>query len=342
MGISEIYRSLSEEQLRRVNECRSARELLAMAKAENIPLSDDDLEVIYMRIYKDRWNEMIETGPYDLYFATSDAWTDLIREARENEKRIRLEYPASEDMDALAAKLIADENETLQDLLRESDSINSFFDSCMKLRTPFWEATRRKVAREQVRLIEYLKLNPPVPVTSDDLLSLWNTANRMEPLGYDDTSAHFRTATDIAPFSHRAKYTEDGMMPPGFDTASPEEIPEAVNTLLQWIHRTDVDKEIIAAAAHFILCRIHPFPDQNGHTARMLCCTLLSPDYSSATLTAFMYQLFKNRSLICNHSRFAAIAEGNMSPGVFAMLQLLLLAQRRILNPNIKTNLMEL
>ena len=51
MAISEIYNSLSEEQKCKVDECRSPREVLAFAKAEGIPLSDDDMEVIFMRYY---------------------------------------------------------------------------------------------------------------------------------------------------------------------------------------------------------------------------------------------------------------------------------------------------
>ena len=106
----------------------------------------------------------------------------------------------------------------------------------MTLRAPFWEAGQRKLVREQVRLTRYLKTCPTAPDTADELLDLWDIANREEPLGFENAVTHFRTEEDPIPFSHTAKYTDDGLLLPGYETASPEEIPEAVDHLHKHSH----------------------------------------------------------------------------------------------------------
>ena len=332
MAVMEIYRSLSEDQKQRIQECKSVAEILTVAKSENIHFSDDDLEALYNDIYIEKKYDILKSGIYGFYIKPTEALMDLICEARENEKQIQLKYPGSEEMDLLVLRLMSRDNETFQDILNESGDMSSFFDSCMRLRTPFWEAKQRKLLREQVRLVEFINEGGKLPNSSDDFLSLWDAAYNMEPRWNDELPAHFRTENDCTPFANLKNRFEEKPVIHGYETASPEEIPDAVSELLKWIHRSDCEKEILAAASHYLFTKIHPFSDGNGHTARFLCCAMLSPDYSPATLVTLLEQFHKNRSIICDYSKFASIFEGNMNPGIYTMLQFIILGQRHILS----------
>ena len=43
---SELLKGLTEEQIAKVNECKSSEEILALAKAEGIELTDEQLEAV--------------------------------------------------------------------------------------------------------------------------------------------------------------------------------------------------------------------------------------------------------------------------------------------------------
>ena len=86
MGIFDIYYSLPEEQRRKIGECPSASSILALIKAENIPLTGDDLESLYMILYSNQHNNIIETGSYFILSLRMPGQSSSGKHGKMNEK----------------------------------------------------------------------------------------------------------------------------------------------------------------------------------------------------------------------------------------------------------------
>ena len=335
MAVMDLYRSLTEEQQARLRACRSLPELEAVIRAEGIALTEEHLEAIYGSFgfegKKQRANA-IETGMFGRYIVPSEEWHELLSEAEANERAIRSRYPSVSEQEAAACELIAGENELLWLKLLTAKDIQSFLNDCLTLRGSFREARQRRLAREQARLLGYLAEGAPLPKSGDGVLSLWETANRLEPRAADDLPAHFRTPDEHVPFAHKRNPLVPGPVPAGGDSSPPEEIPEEVSRLVEWVQKRDIPRELAAFAAHFLLVRIHPFPDGNGHTARLLCCGMLAPVYSPATLTAFINLLFENRSGVHDAVILAEVSNGDLCPQCCTLMRLLIRGQKRLLS----------
>ena len=334
MAVMDVYRSLTEEQQARLCACQSLPELGAVIRAEGIALTEDHLEAIYGSFgfegKKQRANA-IETGLFGRFIVPTEEWGELLCEAEANERAVRSRFPSQAEQEAAACELIAGENEMLWLRLLTAEDARSFMEFCLELRGGVSEARQRRLVREQARLLEYLPEGAPVPDSAGAVLSLWETANRLEPRWYDDLPAHFRTPGEHIPFAHGRNPLQPGPMPVGFETSPPEEIPEAVARLVEWVQRQDLPRELAAFAAHFLFARIHPFPDGNGHTARLLCCGMLAPVYSTVTLTAFLSQMVENRLSIVNAAILADVSNGDLAPQCCTLLRLLIRGQKRLL-----------
>ena len=53
--------------------------------------------------------------------------------------------------------------------------------------------------------------------------------------------------------------------------------------------------EGVAFTSYFLLLRIHPFRDGNGHAARMLVLALLAPHYGTEQLVRFVARMQESR-----------------------------------------------
>ena len=334
MAVMDLYNSLSDDQKAHILACRTVTEALVYAEKENIALTEDHLEAIYGIMHfgkKEERAERIETGLYGRFMVPSEEWSELIQEARENEQAIRRRFPSADEQESAALRLIVGENRTFADALYSAEDFREFFDFCLTLRGSCREAQERRLAREQVRLLGYLKDNAPLPDSPEGFLQLWETANQLEPRWYDDLPAHFRTPQDRIPFGHEKNRVKPGPVPQGGDTSLAEEIPEAVSRLVEWVQRYDMETEMHALIAHHLLVRIHPFPDGNGHTARMLCCGLLAPYYSAVTLTAFLGQMKANKRYLSACIKSTELLEGYLCHECCTMIRFLIRGQKQAL-----------
>ena len=180
--------------------------------------------------------DIVITGLYHRFMEPSSEWTDLTARARKNEEALKRCFPTTEDHFRVACRQIALENPAIPESLRTVKKTDAFCASVLALRGPFDQGPLRRLAREQVRLLSYLSAGAPLPGAAGDVLSLWETANHLEPRIYDDLPAHFRTAADHIPFSDW--FFGTGEVKHGLETAAPEEIPQLVARWLDWIHRT--------------------------------------------------------------------------------------------------------
>ena len=334
MAVRDLYNTLSDEQKMRIESSRSPEDLLAFLKAENIALTEDHLEAICgWRAFgkKQKRTDIIKTGLYGRYLEPSEEWTELLVEARTNEQAVRGSFPSEADREAAARRLIAGNSPVLQEALRSVADPGAFCDFCLSMRGPLQEGRQRRIIREQARMLDYLADHAPIPDSAEALLQLWETANRREPRWHDDLPAHFRTADDPIPFAHGRNPFEPGPIPPGYRTSPPEEIPEAISGLTAWIRRRDLSPELLAFSTVFLLYRIHPFSDGNGHTARLLCCGLLSSHYSAVTLTAFIGLMHEFRRSVFDATMLAELSTGDLLPECCVLLRLLIRGQKRLL-----------
>jgi hypothetical protein len=334
MAVRDLYNTLSNEQKTRIENCRSPEDLLAFTKAENIALTEDHLEAICgWREFGKKQNrtDIIETGLYGRYIEPSEEWAEVLVEARSNEQAVRGRFPSEADQEAAARRLIVENNLALQEALLSATAPEAFCDFCLSLRGPFQEGRQRRIIREQARLLGYLANPTPLPDSAETLLQLWETAYRLEPRWHDDLPAHFRTSDDHIPFAHGRNPFEPGPIPPGHHTSPPEEISEAVSKLTDWIRRRDLSPELLAFSSLFLLYRIHPFSDGNGHTARLLCCRMLFPHYSAVTLTAFIGLMHEFRRSVFDATMLADLSNGDLLPECCVLLRLLIRGQKRLL-----------
>ncbi|MBR2854665.1 MAG: Fic family protein [Clostridia bacterium] len=336
MAVRDLYNTLSDEQKMKIESSRSPEDLLAFLKAENIAFTEDHLEAICgWRAFgkKKKRTDIIETGLYGRFLEPSEEWPELLVEARSNEKAVRGSFPSEDDQEAAARRLIAGDNPVLQEALRSAADPEAFCDFCLSMRGPLPEGRQRRILREQARLLGYLANPALLPDSAEALLQLWETANRLEPRWYDDLPAHFRTSDEHIPFAHGRNPFEPGPLPPGYRTSPPEEIPEAISGLMEWIRRRDLSPELLAFSSVFLMYRIHPFSDGNGHTARLLCCRILSPHYSAVTLTVFIGLMHEFRRSVFDATMLADLSNGDLLPECCVLLRLLIRGQKRILNP---------
>ena len=273
----------------------------------------------------------IQTGLFHRFVKPSAEWTALLDEARKNEEALAARYPTEDQQLRAACRIIAGEAPPLRSLLESAGDPEAFCASCLTLRGPFEEGPLRRQARELSRLLGYLSAGAPIPDSAQAVLDLWETANRLEPRWYDDQPAHFRTSADHVPFSRTGFSFEDGPVPRGMETAAPEEIPELVSLLLTWLRARELPPELTAFTAHHLFVKIHPFPDGNGHTARLLCCGLLSRVYAAPTLTVFLREIAQSRALIYESILNDGARDGDMCPACCDLIRLLIRGQERLL-----------
>ena len=335
MAVMDVFRSLTEEQRARLRACQSMAEMWALIRAESIALTEDHLEAIYGSFDfegKKQLANAIETGLFGRFIVPTEEWRELLCEAEANEQAIRRRFPSPAEQEAAACELIAGENEILWLKLLTAEDARSFLEFCLKLRGGVLEARQRRLVREQARLLEYLAEGAPVPDSAGAVLSLWEMANRLEPRWHDDLPAHFRTSGEHIPFAYeRGNPLNPGTVPPGAASSPPEDILEAVARLLEWVRRQELQPELAAFAAYFLFFRIHPFPDGNGHTARLLTCSMLAPVYSTVTLTAFLALLYENKSGVHDAIIRAELSDGDLCPDCCTMIRLLIRGQKRLL-----------
>ena len=226
MAVMDLFRSLTEKQQARLRNCQSLAEMQTVIKEEGIVLTEEHMEAICGYGWnglgrKKKRSYLIETGLFGRFIVPSEEWKDLLQEAEEHESVIRRRFPSSSQQEAAACKLIIGENSALRNALLTADDTRSFLDSCLTLRGSFQDGKLRRLAREQARLLGYLADGAPLPDSAEAVLSLWETANRMEPRWADDLPAHFRTPDERVPCAHGKNPFVSAPVPVGYETSPP-------------------------------------------------------------------------------------------------------------------------
>lgn len=106
----------------------------------------------------------------------------------------------------------------------------------------------------------------PTTVVTDE-------ATRREPIIREFVDEpRWRTEADGLPFTGTKFAAIFGTMPldPGNETANPADIPLLVDEIVSFAAREDLPPELVACGMPYLVFRIHPFKDGNGHVLRML------------------------------------------------------------------------
>ena len=93
--------------------------------------------------------------------------------------------------------------------------------------------------------------------------------------------------------------------------------------LLHFVGRANLPAEWVAFASYFLLLRIHPFRDGNGHTARMLALALLAPHYGTEQLVRFVARMQERRDALCGYLGDIRMRRSEIGDLVAFMLSLL-------------------
>lgn len=278
-----------------------------------------------------RRSEICFTGLYGRFVTLTPEWNTLVQEARQRENELSRLLATPEEQERVLRRMIAEDDPALSETAASGVSAKAFLEYCLTLRGPFQEGMRRRRIRERARLMQFFLENAPLPDSAEALLAFWERANRLEPRWYNDLPVHFRTAQDHVPFAHGAFPLDEGPVRQGRLSSPPEEIPEAVSRLISFLSRTDREPELLGCASLYLFLRIHPFPDGNGHTARLLCLGLLRQSYGPVTLMALLLTLQENRPWVCRSVVDANLRGGEMEPECCALLRLLIRGQKMLL-----------
>ena len=270
----------------------------------------------------------IITGVENWQFTPCEEWVRVVETVRARECRLASLLPGGWEQEKMLRLQIAEGVTGMQEQAadRRTETL-CFCQNCLSLRGCVREGRARRDMRERARVLAYLRRDAPLPRMPDELLALWEEANWKEPRIYDDLPAHFRGEGDPVPFSQGSFFFDrTGVAPPGYGTVLPAGILQDTEKLLDWL-QTGADREIVAAGAFFLLGRIHPFVDGNGHTLRMLTCGLLSGICSEATLIFFVSRLQTLRGLIASEERETNEKRKDLSDLGCLLLRVMMLAQ---------------
>ena len=261
----------------------------------------------------------------------SDRLLERVDEARVNEGAIRIlgESDSRQLVCAIATDGVSAASALVADAGVDADEL---FERCFALRgKPLDEARARRDMRERIRVFQRIeRCGDDIPRTLDDVLGVWSEAMRGEvPLYAECEIAQFRTAR--VPFGHRGNPFEPADPRAGRETVEVGRVPEETQALLAFMDRTDLPREIVAAAAHFLCGHIHPFADGNGRLSRMLSCILLSSDYSHATVLAFLRRLQADRGTMNLAMERTVQARCDLEEVVWLFLGMLCAAQSDLL-----------
>ena len=233
-----------------------------------------------------REGDIIRTGVSWCEMRITSELLDLVSRAQENEGVLKESLCDSE---AIARALITTGVDAAEALAADASlPTEELLDICFSLKgRPLDQAPARRDMRERIRIWRRLnRREASVPGGIDDLFSLWEEAVFGEyPLYRESASAGFRTGIPFVEYIGAPKATA---VPPRKKTVAPADLVKETNALLAFMQRADIEVELHVAAVVFAFLYIHPFRDGNGHTHRMLACSMLSQRYSAVTLVAFV------------------------------------------------------
>lgn len=262
----------------------------------------------------------------------------LIREVREDKDRLQLELRrmGERQTDALVRTMVLGTAGAACDPPLSLDlPTDELCERCLTARGPFDRGLDRRMLRERACMHLCLSRGSFALRSGDDLLAIWDDVTRHEPLIRQFVNEpRWRTEADGTPFTGAKMAAIYGARPlaPGDETADPADIPELVSEMVSFAARDDLPPELIAFAMPYLVFRIHPFVDGNGHVMRMLACVLLhSAGYPEPALIVYVDLFRKHRKEICLLSRDVSLGRASTTDHVILHMNLLLGAQRAVL-----------
>ena len=231
-------------------------------------------------------NDLIQTGVCWCEMHVTSELRELVVAARENERALQGQIRDPESV----ARAVAIADVDAAKALAADPALNTeeLFARCFALKgEPLNQAPARRDMRERIRIWRRLtRGDTQTPRSVDELFALWEEAVAGEyPVYRESATAGFRTGIPFVEAFGRPRLAE---IPPEKETVAPADIARETDALLAFLGRSDIEAELHAAAAAFALVYIHPFRDGNGHTHRMLTCSMLAKRYSPATLLTFV------------------------------------------------------
>ena len=270
--------------------------------------------------------------------------TALIHDAREGRAAL---YAALADLDTgqmdalLRTLVVGDAAPACEPPLELDQPIDSLCEQALVARGPFDQGPVRTMLRERARMHLHLSRSTFALHTSQDLLTLWDEATRSEPIIREFIDEpRWRTAEDGVPFTGAKLAAIFGTkdLTPGDETADPASIPQLVEEVIAFASRQDLPPEIVAFGMSYLVFRIHPFKDGNGHTLRMLCCGLMhDAGYDEPTLLTYLDLLRGRHFEMCQLSRAVTLGKAATEEHIAFHLNVLLDAQREVLATLAKT-----
>ena len=256
---------------------------------------------------------------------------ELVDFAKKSERKIQLqlEQSAAQQEDAARSLIAGDALDACDPPLDMQLPLEELCERAIEARGPVDGGVRRNHLRERARLYLHLSRGSWQLDSPEDLLGLWDVATRREPLVRNAIDeARWRTADDPVPFTGARMAWLFGVQPlkPECATADPCDIGPLVESIVSFVHESNLPPELVACAVEFMMFFTHPFVDGNGHTSRLLTCDLLhKAGYSTASLLALIDCLHKSRPEISR--MIQDIVKGKASSEEFVALYLGLLAE---------------
>ena len=219
----------------------------------------------------------------------------LIEHARDTERALlgKLRLLSTRQLDALVRKMVVGGADgACEPPLDPHLGIDELCEACLEVRGPIDRGDDRSLMREHARIHLRLVGDSPAMRSPRDLLALWDEATLRElRIRLFVEEPRWRTAADGVPFTGTRMAALLGPIPlvPGQETADPADIPQLVEVIAGFARRDDLPPEVVALGMYYLIFRIHPFADSNGHTIRMLACDIMHrAGYCEPTLHAYI------------------------------------------------------
>ena len=263
----------------------------------------------------------------------------LIDSAREGRRRLEAAFldMGAQKTDAFVKTLILGSGgDACEPPLAPSMQTKELCESCLCATGPFDQPRvhERRMLRERARIYLHLTRGPFPLRDGADLLALWDEATRREPIIREFVDEpRWRTDADGLPFTGTKFAAIFGTRPldPGNKTAYPADIPLLVDEIVSLSAREDLPPELVACGIPYLVFRIHPFKDGNGHAIRMLTCSLMhAAGYHEAMLLAYIDLLRERHNGMCDLSREVTLGKAQTEDHAIFHMRTIVDAQRSV------------
>ena len=263
------------------------------------------------------------------------ALVDQMRSAEQSVQEALQRMDAGRRDSFIRAMIIGDAGEACDLPLEQFQDAEELCRACLEARGPFDGGRQRQVLRERARIHLRFSGDAHAIRSVEDLLALWDEATCREPktrLFLDEP--RWRVDADGLPFTRArlAPLVDPVPLAPGLETADPEDIPQLAEAIVDFVHCDDLPPEVVAFSLFYLVFRVHPFVDGNGHTMRMLVCDILHrAGYSEPTLLAYVNVHRERLLAMCDLSIDVSLGRARPQDHIAFLMKGMLQAQEQVL-----------